>query len=95
MRHQMACIAVNKYVVHVEADWRCWAQMFLRAGQMAVLDKMRTELMHSSAVIVQRHLRGWLARQQYARVRWAVFTIQVHPDFQSLSPIACSVEQWA
>ena len=59
-----------------------WAQMFLRAGQMAVLDKMRTELMHSSAVIVQRHLRGWLARQQYARVRWAVFTIQVHPRFR-------------
>ncbi|KAK9844720.1 hypothetical protein WJX74_005896 [Apatococcus lobatus] len=51
-------------------------KMFLRAGQMAVLDKMRTELMHSSAVIVQRHLRGWLARQQYARIRWAVFTIQ-------------------
>ncbi len=56
----------------------CWrVQMFLRAGQMAVLDKMRTELMHSSAVIVQRHLRGWMARRQYHRVRWAVFTIQV------------------
>ena len=52
--------------------------MFLRAGQMAVLDKLRTELMRASAVIVQRHMRGFVARRQYARIRWAVFTIQVH-----------------
>lgn len=53
------------------------AQIFLRAGQMAKLNKMRTELMASSAVVLQRYARGFLARRRYQRVRRAIITLQV------------------
>ena len=52
-------------------------QIFLRGGQMAQLDKMRTELMASSAITLQRYAKGLLARRRYQRSRRAVITIQV------------------
>ena len=54
----------------------CMAQIFLRGGQMAQLDKMRTELMGSSAVTLQRFARGFLARRRYLRTRRAIVTLQ-------------------
>ena len=45
---------------------------------MAQLDKLRTELMASSTVTLQRFVRGWLARKRYRRVRKAVVMLQVH-----------------
>ena len=52
-------------------------KVFLRAGQMAQLDKLRTELMGSSATTIQRHVRGLLRRRQYQRVRRATVRLQV------------------
>lgn len=54
-------------------------QVFLRAGQMAELDKLRTDLMSSSAVKLQAAARGFIARRRYQRVRKAVLTLQVPP----------------
>ncbi|KAK9815009.1 hypothetical protein WJX73_004719 [Symbiochloris irregularis] len=51
-------------------------KIFLRAGQMAQLDKMRTELMASSAIVLQRYARGFLARRRYQRIRKAIITLQ-------------------
>ena len=44
---------------------------------MAQLDKMRTELMASSAITLQRYVRGFLARRRYLRTRRAIVTLQV------------------
>ena len=44
---------------------------------MAQLDKMRTELMASSAITLQRYAKGFLARRRYQCTRRAVITIQV------------------
>ncbi len=52
------------------------AQIFLRAGQMAELDKIRTELLNRSAITLQRHARGFVKRSQYQRKRHAVITLQ-------------------
>lgn len=54
-------------------------QIFLRAGQMAELDKIRTELMNGSAITVQRFFRGYLARKDYVKRKQAVITLQVFP----------------
>ena len=51
---------------------------------MAVLDTMRTDIMHKAAVTIQRHARGLLARRKVNRVRKAVIKIQVS---WSMSPI--------
>jgi myosin V len=52
-------------------------KVFLRAGQMAVLDKLRTELMNRSATTIQRHVKGFTARRRYQRTRRAAITLQV------------------
>lgn len=52
-------------------------KVFLRAGQMAVLDKQRTEKMHGAAVVIQRLARGYLARLESRRRRQAVLAMQV------------------
>ena len=48
---------------------------------MAELDKIRTELLNRSAIILQRHARGFVARSKYQRKRQAAVTLQVpFPD---------------
>ena len=54
-------------------------KVFLRAGQMAQLDKMRTVVMHRSAVTIQRHVRGYLVRHECKRRVQAAICIQVSP----------------
>ena len=51
-------------------------QIFLRAGQMAELDKIRTELLNRSAITLQRHARGFVKRSQYQRKRHAIVVLQ-------------------
>lgn len=53
-----------------------YAQIFLRAGQMAELDRIRTELLNNSAITLQRHARGFVKRSQYQRKRRAVVVLQ-------------------
>lgn len=52
------------------------SKVFLRAGQMALLDKLRTETLHDSAVRIQKHIKGFLARKLYLRKLRAIVTIQ-------------------
>ena len=66
------------------ADAPVHAQIFLRAGQMAALDKLRTDLLNASAVTLQRHARGFVLRRRYARARRAAVTLQARPAFQGL-----------
>ena len=54
----------------------CLMQIFLRAGQMAELDKIRTELLNRSAITLQRHARGFVKRSQYQRKRYAIVVLQ-------------------
>lgn len=52
-------------------------QVFLRGGQMAVLDTMRTDIMHKAAVNIQRHVRGFVVRRKVHRIVRAVIKMQV------------------
>lgn len=74
-------------------------QVFLRAGQMAELDKLRTELLNRSAITLQRHARGFVARAKYARQRRAVITLQVSacmtlPQTTTSLQLRMSTLQW-
>lgn len=64
-------------------------KVFLRAGQMAVLDKMRTELMTRSATTIQRHMKGFIARSRYQRTRRAAITLQVCLSVLALDHSMC------
>ena len=55
---------------------------------MAVLDTMRTDIMHKAAVTIQRHARGFVVRRQTHRTCRAVVKIQV-PVFLYMHAPCC------
>ncbi|WIA40194.1 hypothetical protein OEZ86_013582 [Tetradesmus obliquus] len=52
------------------------SKVFLRAGQMALLDKQRTDKLSKAAVQLQRHARGFLGRLHYKQSKEAVVRMQ-------------------
>ena len=53
-------------------------RIFLKGGAMAVMDKRRQEKLNASAILIQKRIRGFLARRRFLRVRAAVVRIQAH-----------------
>ncbi|CAL8308765.1 unnamed protein product [Lota lota] len=51
-------------------------KVFFRAGQVALMERLRAERLRGAGVVIQSWVRGWLARMHYSRVRWAALTIQ-------------------
>ncbi|GFR45863.1 hypothetical protein Agub_g7314 [Astrephomene gubernaculifera] len=58
-------------------------KVFMRAGQMAQLDKLRTDTLNVAAITIQRFVRGMQARRRFEAARAAVLTIQ------------CAARAWA
>lgn len=51
-------------------------KVFFRAGQVALLERLRAERLRGAAVIIQSRVRGWLARIRYTRFQQAAVTVQ-------------------
>ncbi|XP_041862212.1 unconventional myosin-Vb [Melanotaenia boesemani] len=51
-------------------------KVFFRAGQVALLERLRAERLRMAAVVIQSWVKGWLARIRYSRIVWATVTIQ-------------------
>ena len=63
---------------------------------MAVLDTMRTDIMHKAAVTIQRHVRGFMVRRQTQRIRRAVIKLQVPTlSMSAMQCLACESGQYA
>ena len=52
------------------------SKIFFRAGQVAYLEKLRSERLRYCGVLIQKHVRGWLARIHYQRIRRTVLLCQ-------------------
>lgn len=52
-------------------------QVFLRGGQMAALDKLRTDTLNTAATAIQRRVRGFLAQKHWNKLRESVLRLQV------------------
>ncbi|XP_036970208.1 unconventional myosin-Vb [Acanthopagrus latus] len=61
-----------------DPDQFCFGKtkVFFRAGQVAFLERLRSEKLRVAAMIIQSRVRGWLARTRYTRICWATVTIQ-------------------
>nr|XP_046247964.1 unconventional myosin-Vb isoform X2 [Scatophagus argus] len=61
-----------------DQDQYCFGKtkVFFRAGQVALLERLRAERLRAAAEIIQSRVRGWLARVRYTRICWATVTIQ-------------------
>ncbi|CAB1322612.1 unnamed protein product [Coregonus sp. 'balchen'] len=51
-------------------------KIFFRAGQVAFLEKLRSDKLKAACVRIQKSIRCWLARKRYLRMRRAAITIQ-------------------
>ncbi|KAG7488039.1 hypothetical protein MATL_G00029750 [Megalops atlanticus] len=52
------------------------SKVFFRAGQVALLEKLRAERLRAAGVIIQSWVRGWLGRRRYQKICWATLTLQ-------------------
>ncbi|KAK2835694.1 hypothetical protein Q5P01_016178 [Channa striata] len=61
-----------------DPDQYCFGKtkVFFRAGQVALLERLRAERLRVAAVIIQSWVRGWVARIRYTRILQATLTIQ-------------------
>uniref|UniRef100_G3PH09 Methyl-CpG binding domain protein 3b n=1 Tax=Gasterosteus aculeatus aculeatus TaxID=481459 RepID=G3PH09_GASAC len=61
-----------------DPDQYCFGKtkVFFRAGQVALLERLRAERLRVAAVIAQSRVRGWLARIRHSRIRRATVTVQ-------------------
>ncbi|CAL9696916.1 unnamed protein product [Knipowitschia caucasica] len=53
-------------------------KIFFRAGQVAFLEKLRSDKLRLACVRIQKTIRCWLARKKYLRMRQAAVLIQKH-----------------
>ncbi|XP_063052542.1 unconventional myosin-Vc isoform X2 [Engraulis encrasicolus] len=53
-------------------------KIFLRAGQVAYLEKLRLDRQRAACVTIQSHVRGWMQRRVFLRIRNAVLTLQMY-----------------
>ncbi|XP_034035082.1 unconventional myosin-Vb [Thalassophryne amazonica] len=78
--HQQVQALCRQAVPHLIPDPEQYrfgkTKVFLRAGQVAMLERLREEKLRGAAVTIQSWLRGWLARVTYQRRRCAAVTIQ-------------------
>ncbi|KAG1455490.1 hypothetical protein G6F56_007054 [Rhizopus delemar] len=60
---------LNKYQIGL-------SKIFFRAGQLAYMEKLRSDKLNESAMILQKNARGYLARLRYLRVKKLVLALQ-------------------
>ena len=51
-------------------------KIFFQAGQVAYLEKLRSEKLRSCGIMIQKHIRGWLARYKYVKIKKSCLLIQ-------------------
>ncbi|XP_063758462.1 unconventional myosin-Va-like isoform X2 [Eleginops maclovinus] len=53
-------------------------KIFFRAGQVAYLEKLRSDKLRNACVRIQKTIRCWLARKKYLRMKRSAISIQRH-----------------
>lgn len=51
-------------------------KIFFRAGQVAYLEKLRSDKLRQACITIQKSIRGWLQRKRFLRLKQAAVTIQ-------------------
>ncbi|XP_061532010.1 unconventional myosin-Vc isoform X3 [Phycodurus eques] len=51
-------------------------KIFLRAGQVAYLEKLRLDRLRGACITIQKYVRGWIQRRNFLRLRQATILIQ-------------------
>ncbi|KAM6231952.1 unconventional myosin-Vb-like [Spheniscus humboldti] len=73
------CSLALKRLLQDPSKYQCGkSKVFFRAGQVAYLEDLRYRRLRAACTLLQRHLRGWLARRRFGRARAAAVCLQRH-----------------
>ncbi|XP_065589931.1 unconventional myosin-Vc [Cyrtonyx montezumae] len=51
-------------------------KIFFRAGQVAYLEKLRSDTLRHACIVIQKSVRGWLQRKKFLCIKQAAITVQ-------------------
>ena len=51
-------------------------KIFFQAGQVAYLEKLRSEKLKACGIMIQKHVRGWLGRSKYIKIKRSTLLLQ-------------------
>ncbi|XP_021234446.1 unconventional myosin-Vb-like isoform X2 [Numida meleagris] len=76
---KQSCSLALERLLQDPSTYRCGkSKVFFRAGQVAFLEELRCRRLRAACTLLQRHLRGWLARRRFGRIRAAALCLQRH-----------------
>eukprot|EP00076_Gallus_gallus_P011451 XP_004948778.2 unconventional myosin-Va [Gallus gallus] len=76
---KQSCSLALERLLQDPSMYRCGkSKVFFRAGQVAFLEELRCSRLRAACTLLQRHLRGWLARRRFGRIRAAALCLQRH-----------------
>ncbi|RXM95981.1 Unconventional myosin-Va [Acipenser ruthenus] len=74
---KQTCKTVLQRLIHDPNQYKFGrTKIFFRAGQVAYLEKLRSDRLRGACVTIQKNLRGWTQRRKYLRMRKAAIIIQ-------------------
>lgn len=53
-------------------------KLFFRAGQVALLERIRAQKLRDCAIHMQKVVRGWLVRRKYVKIKEAILKLQTY-----------------
>jgi len=53
-------------------------KLFFRAGQVALLERIRTQKLRDCAILMQKVIRGWLVRRTYVKIKETILKLQTY-----------------
>uniref|UniRef100_A0A670KCV6 Myosin VC n=1 Tax=Podarcis muralis TaxID=64176 RepID=A0A670KCV6_PODMU len=68
-------------------------KIFFRAGQVAYLEKLRSDKLRQACIVIQKNARGWLQRKKFLHIRQAAVIIQQY--FRGQRTVRALKEAWA
>ncbi|RMZ56348.1 hypothetical protein APUTEX25_004705, partial [Auxenochlorella protothecoides] len=72
---ELARLVVQRHLDPAGAQFGT-TKLFLRAGKMAELDRVRTDRLNAAATAIQTHVRAWLARRAFQEAVAAAVVLQ-------------------
>uniref|UniRef100_A0A803WDL0 Myosin VC n=2 Tax=Ficedula albicollis TaxID=59894 RepID=A0A803WDL0_FICAL len=70
-------------------------KIFFRAGQVAYLEKLRSDRLRQACILIQKRVRGWLQRRSFLSTRRAAITLQQYFRGQQAITARNLKETWA
>ncbi|ENN78188.1 hypothetical protein YQE_05340, partial [Dendroctonus ponderosae] len=72
------CNILNQYIKNSDKYQLGKTKIFFRAGQVAYLEKLRLEKLKACCILIQKTVRGFMAKKKYQTIRKTAILLQTH-----------------